>query len=1183
MQPENQSAATRTSLGSTKGLFDFIVHRPVGAGVAFVTLLVIGAIAYLRIPLQLMPSGFQAPSLNVWVPNIGSSARENEEKVARPIEEQLRTMSGIERVRSSSQDEYVWMRVNFDASLNLDLAKAEVRDRLERARPGLPPTVGPIEFWSEDADQFPISFFGVLHSGDSDRTDFLLDAVVKPRLEAVPGVSKLDLFGVLDDSMRIELDEDRVLAAGLDLGQLIERLSKDNFAEPLGEVDDGGRRYLLRSDMRLASEEEIAAYPLGEGLVIGDVARVERVKSVRDSLSRIDGQYAYYGVARKDTQADVVESSRALAAAFEELERDPRLGGQIRFLPFFMQGSMIEGSLAQLKSTAVTGGLLAVMTLVVFLRRLRLTIAVALSIPVSALAAIAVEYFTGGSFNLLTMVGVTLGIGMLVDNAIVVVENIARLRDQGLEPRQAAIEGTREIALAITLATLTTVVVFLPLIFMSDNAEARLIFGGIGIPLVVSLLFSLGAAVLFLPVITARILGQRPARLNRLALVFAPLLRLPARGLGALIFAAQALRAGAVRLLEALGRGLARLLAPAGRLALPLLLVRIGLAGALVYGGWTRFAAYQSQRELLPELAAQSPWFELSGLALLAVLCLWLPPRLARRRVAAPTPPDRTLLASDSVLALTERAVGALVAWAIARPGRATLVAILSFASIGIPASNLSLAAFAMDGSGGEVEYWVKFQTEFTLLEADEQVRIHEAFLGSLKEEWGFDHQSTRFDRREANFEIYWDRPLAPSKLQALEAELKRRAPQPPGHSLAFADSRDANERSRVLARFELRGPDSRVLEQLAREAKPLLESVPGLSAVTSPLDEAEQQIEVRVDRELASALSVDSQTAFNNVAWALRGWPLPRFMDEGREIPFLIEYDVENVAGFSTLRDLGIWNGERSVALTAFSKLDFEPTTREINRVNGQTTFTLTAEVDNPLETTRLTERGYLALEALDLPRGYSLGTDDSARARQQEEAGEMLAALGLSLVLIFMLMGVLFESVVLPLSVMFSIPFAILGALWVLWLSGTPMDVMGWIGLIILAGVVVNNGIVLIDCVHRLREEGLGIEAALREGSVRRVRPILMTALTTVFGLLPMILTEPPSDAIDYRALGVIVASGLTTSTFFTLWVVPLAYLGIERANLALIARIRWLAASRDERQRLAAGDPGGAAASA
>lgn len=1174
MQANQEADQDDTRPDATKGLFDFIVHRPVGAGVVFATLLVIGAIAYLRIPLQLMPSGFQAPSLNVWVPNIGSSARENEEKVARPIEEQLRTMSGIERVRSSSQDEFVWMRVNFDASLNLDLAKAEVRDRLERARPGLPATVGPIDFWSEDADQFPISFFGVLHSGDSDRTDFLLDAVVKPRLESVPGVSKLDLFGVLDDSMRIELDEDRVLAAGLNLGQLIERLAKDNFAEPLGEVDDGGRRYLLRSDMRLRDESEIAAYPIGNGLVIGDVARVERVKSVRDSLSRIDGQYAYYGVARKDTQADVVESSRALAAAFKELEQDPRLGGQIRFLPFFMQGSMIEGSLTQLRSTAVTGGLLAVLTLVVFLRRLRLTIAVALSIPVSALAAIAVEYFTGGSFNLLTMVGVTLGIGMLVDNAIVVVENIARLRDEGLEPRQAAIQGTREIALAITLATLTTVVVFLPLIFMSDNAEARLIFGGIGIPLVVSLLFSLGAAVLFLPVVTARILGRRPAGLVRWSAAVAPLLRLPARGIGVLLFGAQALYGRTVWALERGGRGLARLLAPAGALAWPATLLRAALAGLLAFAGWRRYAEFEAQRAALPELAPALPWAELVGLTLLACCCLWLPPRLARRATARPAGPDRSLLRADSVLALTERAVGALVAWAVARPGRATLAAILSFASIGIPASNLSLAAFSMDGSGGQVEYWVKFQTEFTLLEADAQVRIHEAFLESLRERWGFDHQSTRFDRREANFEVYWDRPIPPSKLEQLEAELKRLAPRPPGHALAFADSRDANERSRVLARFELRGPDSRVLEQLARQAKPLLESVPGLSAVTSPLDEAEEQIEVRVDRELASALSIDSQTAFNNVAWALRGWPLPRFMDEGREIPFLIEYDQENVAGFSTLRDLAIWNGERSVALTAFSKLDFEPTTREINRLDGQTTFTLTAEVDDPLETTRLTERGYLALGALDLPRGYSLGTDTSARARQQEEAGEMLAALGLSLVLVFMLMGVLFESVVLPLSVMFSIPFAMLGALWVLWLSRTPMDVMGWIGLIILAGVVVNNGIVLIDCVHRLRAEGMDMIAALREGAVRRVRPILMTALTTVFGLLPMILTEPPSDAIDYRALGVIVASGLTTSTFFTLWVVPLAYLAIERGNQALVARLRWLVASREERRQLAAG---------
>jgi multidrug efflux pump subunit AcrB len=898
---------------------------------------------------------------------------------------------------------------------------------------------------------------------------------------------------------------------------------------------------------------------------------VERVKSVRNSISRIDGQYAYYGVARKDTQADVVESSRALAAAFKELEKDPRLGGQIKFLPFFMQGRMIEGSLSQLRSTAITGGILAVLTLIVFLRRVRMTIAVALSIPVSALAAIAVEYFTGGSFNLLTMVGVTLGIGMLVDNAIVVVENIARLRSEGYAPKQAAVAGTREIALAISLATLTTVVVFLPLIFMNSNAEARLIFGGIGIPLVVSLLFSLGAAVLFLPVITARILGERPRSLERLAVGLTPLARIPARITGFLLYLLSWVRTGVTLACEGLGRLLLTLLAPTGSLR-PLGWI---LRGALVVGlcwlAFQTFAEHQQQRGLLPELVGSPPWPEILLPLLLAGLLAWLPGRLARAPRRPVVRPDAGLLRADSVLGLVENGVGNLVTWATQRPLQASLVATLCFATIALPASQMSLAAFAMDGNGGEVEYWAKFQTEFTLLEADEQVRIHEEFLRSKQKEWGYDHQSSQFDRDGANFEIYWDRPLTPSRQKEIEADLRASAPRPPGQTLAFADSNDTNEMSRVLARFELRGPDSRVLEELAQEAKTILQRVPGLSAVHSPLDDAAQQIEVQVDRELASALGVDSQTAFNNVAWALRGWPLPRFMDEGREIPFLIEYDATNAAGYATLRDLSVFNGTQGISLTAFSKLDFKPTTREIRRLNGQTTFTLTAEVDNPLETTALTERGYAALAALRLPRGYSLGLDTSARARQQEEAGEMLAALGLSMVLIFMLMGILFESVVLPVSVMFSIPFAILGALWVLWLTGTPMDVMGWIGLIILAGVVVNNGIVLIDCIHRLRAEGMPLQQALREGCTRRVRPILMTALTTVFGLLPMILAEPPTDAIDYRALGTIVASGLVSSTFFALWVVPMVYVQIEMASNAVASRLRWLTARSGERKAL------------
>ncbi len=1140
------------------GLFAQSVARPVGLGVAFLTLLVIGIISYVRIPLQLLPSEFAQPGLNIWVPNPGSSARENEEKVARPIEQQLRTLAGIEEVYSSSSDGSVYLSVSFDASLDLDLAKAEVRDRLERARPGMPETVGQIEFWSEDADQLPISWFGILHSGDSDRTDFLLDAVVKPRLEAVPGVSKIDVFGVLNDSMRILLDEGRVIAAGLDIGELIQRLSTDNFAEPLGEIDDGGRRYLLRSDMRFRSAEEIARYPIGNGLVLGDIGRVIRAKSVRDELSRIDGEYAYFGVATKASKADVVEASRQLEAAFEELEADPRLAGQISFLPFFMQGKLIENSLAQLRNTALWGGALALVILMLFLKRIRLTLCVALSIPVSALGAIAWEYFTGGSFNLLTMVGVTLGIGMLVDNSVVMIENVARHRAAGMDGHRAAVIGAREIALAVTLATLTTVVVFMPLIFMASNPEARVIFGGIGLPLCISLLFSLFVAVVFLPVAAARILGPRPAWAERLASRIAPVALVPGYLFGAVVAVARVCGHAAARVLWVCERVVLSVLAPRGR-ALGSLgwAVRLAGAGALVWMGLEASKRIAPDGDLLEPIGIQPviPALQPLILGIVGGLgLLLLPPLLARRRRATPILSRPLMPRVGTPLEMITGLQRSVLTWTLTHRTAACALAFACFASIAIPIKNMDMAAFGQDQSSDSVRYWITFDSNYTLAEASEQMLVHEEFMERAKAEIGLAHYSANFDDRGGRMSAFWDETLKPSQRKRNRDWVRENAPKPAGHRVRFADADAAGERSRTIARFELRGPDSRVLEQLGNEAVVLLEQIPGLSNVSAPTDNAPEQLQVEIDRETAYGLGVTSEAAFSSIGWTLRGWPLPRFQDEGREIPFVIEFDEESIAGLSTLRDLSVWTDTGQVPLASFSNIRFEKGSQTIRRTNGRTTLTLSAEVEDPTRTTELNERGYAALASLDLPRGYSLGLDNSAGARSNEEAATMLRALLLSVVLVFLLMGILFESVALPVSVLVTIPFAVMGAFWTLWIVGTPMDLLGWIGLIILAGVVVNNGIVLIDCIHRLRPELHERKAAVLEGAARRVRPILMTALTTIFGLIPMIITEPADDSIDYRALGTVVAGGLFVATFFTLWVVPLAYTLIDDLSGAL-----------------------------
>jgi multidrug efflux pump subunit AcrB len=252
-------------------------------------------------------------------------------------------------------------------------------------------------------------------------------------------------------------------------------------------------------------------------------------------------------------------------------------------------------------------------------------------------------------------------------------------------------------------------------------------------------------------------------------------------------------------------------------------------------------------------------------------------------------------------------------------------------------------------------------------------------------------------------------------------------------------------------------------------------------------------------------------------------------------------------------------------------AELGFTKGSRSIYRRNGQTSFTLTAKVDDPTQIIPVTERGYRALSELEMPRGYGFDRQDSALERQEEEFAELGRAFMLSIVLVFLLMGILFESLLLPFSVMFTIPFASMGAMWTLYLTGTPMDSMGWIGLIILAGVVVNNGIVLIDRIHGLRRGGVERRRAVIEGSAQRVRPILMTAMTTVFGLIPTIVAEAPGDSgFDYRALATIVAGGLTASTFFTLWVVPLAYCVLDDLHVRTREELRWWLRKRARRGR-------------
>ncbi|MEM9803562.1 MAG: efflux RND transporter permease subunit, partial [Planctomycetota bacterium] len=533
--------------------------------------------------------------------------------------------------------------------------------------------------------------------------------------------------------------------------------------------------------------------------------------------------------------------------------------------------------------------------------------------------------------------------------------------------------------------------------------------------------------------------------------------------------------------------------------------------------------------------------------ALFVLICLV--PVWRKRAALPPSRPARFVPAGDSVVGWAEDSNRALLAWTLQHRWIAALLSIAALCTIAIPFGNTSLTAFGEDEDTSELEFWIDLEDNFTLSEASDEMLRYERFVEEFRDEMGFKNVVARFDPGGGEIELRWPERIAPKLLEGYRDRIRKRVPAHAGHRVYFRGQDEISDSSKQFVTFELRGPDPDRLLELGDSAVDLLARVPGLADVKASTEDQPDQLLLELDGDTAFRFGVTSETALQNVGWALRGTQLPRYQEEDREVPMYIEYDDAIYAGVHTLEDLVVFGSERSVPLATFSELSYRPAPSRIVRRNGQITHSITARLADPTRQAELVEAGYDALESLDMPRGYALGRDDSVVVRGQQEMRDLQNAMLLSVVLVFLLMGILFESLLLPLSVLTTIPFAMLGALWTLYVTGTPMDSIGWIGIIILVGVVVNNGIVLIDKIHRLRKvDGRPRADAVVEGAAARVRPIVMTALTTVVGLLPMALGDAPTQGIDYRALSTCVAGGLAICTFFTLWVVPLTYTVVD-----------------------------------
>ena len=1005
------------------------LDRPVSVIMAVAALLVVGVVAYTRIPLDLVPGGLEGDRLYVRAGYADASPAEVEREVTRPLEEAIATVPRVGRVISGADRGGAWANVQFLPGTDMHEAYADLRDRIDRAMAELPEEIERVQVLRWNQDDWPVMWIGASLEGEFADAFQLLDVHVRPALQRIEGVGTVEVRGEAARQVRIELDQGRLRGHGVSPYEVGRRLASLNFALPGGRVMEGGRRIHVRSLGRFESLDEVRQLIVDDehGLRLGDVAEVALKPPKQEWFTRIDGRPALGIEVMKASGGNLVEISRGVRAKLADLQRRPHLEG-VDFEIFWDQGEHIVESVDNLKSTGLWGGLFAGLVLLFFLRAVRMTLIITLAIPLSVTATVATIYFLGWSLNLITMMGLMLSLGLVVDNAIVIVENIHRRRQEGAGPREASIRGAGEVGLAVTMATLTTVVVFLPLILMSGDEEFAFIMLRLGGPVVVGLLASLVIALLIVPL------------------------------------AAQ----------------------------------RIGTSG----GGDPRI--------------------------------------IARGRAAY----ERVL------------------AWVLTHRLDTTLIVLAAMASMQIPMQGLERTD---GGSRSRKDIWLALRMPEgqTIEAADRFIAGVEDTLLSHRESYGIrlveTWSSNSFGRihlileeDESNdwYAVAWNDLLESAGLrhsphmdyvEVLE-DIEERLPMPPGFEMRI-NWRDGGGDDNTVS-VNLHGPDTDRLVELSREVERRLEGIPGLLSVQTDVDRGATELRVRLDRAQVRRYGLDPRVISGNISYALRGRELTRMhTDDGREVSVFFQLREADRRSLHQLRNLTFRApGGNEIPLETLARLEVAQGLGGIRREDRQTVLAVTATTTEA-GAESLFERVDEAMAGFETPRGYRWDKGERFQRLQQQEDSRLFALI-LSVTFVFLLMGVLFESFVLPLSVIVAIPFSFLGVFWTLYLTKTPFDLLSGIGTVILVGVVVNNAIVLIDLANRLRAEGHDRFEALMEAGRLRFRPILMTTFTTICGLLPMAVGNARMIGMPYAPLGRTMMGGLLASMVLTLVIVPLCY---------------------------------------
>jgi HAE1 family hydrophobic/amphiphilic exporter-1 len=1035
----------------------FAIQRPVMMTMISAIVILLGGLSLSRLPVDLLPDIAQ-PTVNVRVRYDGVGPLEMEELVTRPLEQQLSAVSGLEQINSTSSEGSSNIRLNFTWGHDLNEALDDVRMRIDRVRGRLPEDAEPPVVQKFDPTQMPIMGLGVESSdGKLSRVQLreLAENVLSPRLERVSGVAAVTVNGGLRREIHVDLSREKIKALDLSVDRVVNLLKTENQNIPVGEVYRGERALLLRSQGQFENLEQIRDLVVmtrgGVPVYMRDIATVSDGTEDNRSVMRINGQPGVRMQVTKQSGTNTVQVARGVRAEMERINREVP-GVRVTLLDD--SAKFIERAIGAVQEHVMVGSVLVILIIFLFLRDFRSTLIVCTSIPISVIGTFALLYFSGLTLNTMTFGGLALGVGMVVDAAIVVLENAYRhMEEHGKDRLLASIEGSEEVWSAILASILTHIAVFVPLLFL--EGVSSVLFRQLSVVVVFALLMSLFVAVTLVPVLCSKLLVLPPPVERR-------------TGLGGVLYTLSE------RVLNSMDEGYKRLL----HVALGHRVAVIGLAAASV--GVAAFIF-----PLIPsELSSQTDEGQV--------------------QVAIELPLGTRIEVTEPVLLRMEALLGQLV------PEATDIIVSAGGGGFGPGGGGF--------GFGGNLH---RGSLQLLLTPKDERQRSSERIAFDLRRE------------------------LA----GAIPGVVVRAFPSGGNYQLnrmlsggsGFSGGPGGGGGRLAL---EIRGEDLDESRRLAHATKDLLDSVDGIADAQLGRDEGRPELAVRVDRSKAALFGLTAAAVANTIRTNVAGTQAAMFREAGNEYPIIVRLAEDQRQGAPDVEDVLVSTASGQVLpVKNLMRLEDSVGPTQIERKNQQRIAYVSAEPEQTLgEAVEAIERRLTELHA-SMSEHFSIGF--GAEVEEQVKAfGQLRTVLILALLLVYAVMASQYESLRDPFIIMFSVPTAAIGVVLSLYLTDTAFNMQAYIGIIMLAGIVVSNGILLVDYTNVLRRrDGLEIREAVELAGRTRLRPILMTSIATVLGLVPMSLGIGEGSELQVP-LARVVIGGLITSLLITLVLVPTVY---------------------------------------